>query len=45
VHEVEKEEEGVEDALMNEDSNGSSALPVPQVTIGPDGSIIINEQR
>ncbi|KAL3842098.1 hypothetical protein ACJMK2_020159 [Sinanodonta woodiana] len=44
VEEVEEEEEGVEDALMNEDSNGSSALPVPQVTIGPDGSIIINEQ-
>ncbi|KAK3597610.1 hypothetical protein CHS0354_030156 [Potamilus streckersoni] len=42
--EIEEEEEGVEEALMDEDSNGSNALPVPQVTVGPDGSIIINEQ-
>ena len=42
------EDDGVDEVDINKGNpkdDVDSAMPVPQVTIGPDGNIIINEKR
>ena len=42
---VEKENIVEKEPDMAEEDGTGAALPVPQVTIGPDGNIVINEKR
>ena len=44
---VEKENKEEKPPLDDDDDDldEDEAMPVPQVTIGPDGNIVINEQR
>ena len=40
-----KEKENKEKEVEENDPVEDEAMPVPQVTIGPDGNIVVNEQR